>query len=128
MPKAKQLTISLADRAGALGEVASALGEKRVNIQAFHAYTSDGQGVIRLIVDKLATAKKVFNERGWNVTEEEMAVIALADKPGTLGATASKLGQAGINIRYAYTGPAKAGKLNAYLAVADVPGALKALR
>lgn len=129
MPKAKQLTLSVVDRPGVLGEVASALAQKRVNIHAFLAAVSEGQGAIRLIVDKPAAAKKVCAGQGWNVAEEDVVVVTLADKPGTLGAAASKLGEAGINIQYAYTGPAKgARRVNTYLGVADVAQALKALR
>lgn len=127
MPKAKQFSIWIADQPGVLGEVASALGEKRVNIHSFMAHGGD-QPVIRLIVDKPAAARKVFGERGWKVTEEDVIVLTLADKPGSLGPMASKLGKAGVNILYAYTGPLKAAKVNTYLAVTDLPAALKALR
>ena len=129
MPRAKQLTITVADRPGVLGEIGAALREKRVNIQAFMAQTGEGQGTIRLVVDKPAAAKKVLVAHGWSAAEEDIAFVTLADKPGTLGAVASKLGQAGINIQYAYTGPAKGGrKANTYFRVADLAAALKALR
>ena len=53
----------------------------------------------------------------------------MADKPGSLGNVASKLGVAGINIDCAYTSRAKEkGKVNTYVAVVDVNAALKALR
>jgi hypothetical protein len=55
--------------------------------------------------------------------------LTRGDKPGALGQVASKMGAAGINIQYAYTGSAKsATKVNTYLAVPDVAAALKALR
>lgn len=129
MPKAKQLTVWVDDRPGILGEVAGALGAKKVNIQAFAAYVTQNRGAIRLVVDKPAAAKKVCAERGWECTEEAVVAVTLSDKPGTLGAVATKLGEAGINIEYAYTGGAKsARKVNTYLAVADVAAALKRLR
>lgn len=129
MPKAKQLTAWVEDRPGMLGEVAAALGAKRVNIFAFTAGVLEGRGAIRVIVDKPAAAKKVFAERGWETTEEDVVQVILADKPGTLGSAASKLGNAGINIQYAYTGSAKrAGRVSTWFAVADVKAALKALR
>ncbi len=129
MPKAKQLTAWVEDRPGILGEVASALGEKKVNILAFVAGVSDGRGAIRLIVDKPSAARKVFANHGWQTSEEDIVQVTLADKPGGLGSAAGKLGQAGINIQYAYTGSAKsATKLSTYFAVADVAAALKALR
>ena len=129
MPKAKQLTVWVQDRPGILGEVAGALAPKKVNIQAFAAYVIQNRGAIRLIVDEPASAKKVFAQCGWKCTEETVVVVTLADKPGSLGAVASKLGKAGINIQYAYTGGAKAGgKVNTYFAVANVATALKRLR
>lgn len=129
MPKAKQLTAWVEDRPGMLAEVASALGEKKVNIVAFMAAVVEGRGAIRMVVDKPAAAKKVFAERGWEITEEDVVGITLADKPGSLGIVANKLGEVGINIHYAYTGSAEsARKVNTYFTVADVKAALKALR
>ncbi len=129
MPRAKQLTVWVEDRPGMLGQVAFALGSRKVNILAFIAGTVEGRWAIRLIVDKPAAAKKVFAERGWEATEEDLVQITLADKPGTLAVAASKLGDAGINIQYAYTGSAKgARKVSTFFAVADVQAALKALR
>jgi len=129
MPKATQLTVSVEDRPRILGEVASALGTKKVNIIAFMGSNVEGRGAIRLVVDKPAAAKKAFAERGWQVAEESVVQVTLGDKPGALGQAASKLGAAGINIQYAYTGSAKsANKINTYFAVPDVAAALKALR
>ena len=129
MPRAKQLTAWVDDRPGVLGEVASALGAKKVNTIAFTAATVEGRGAIRLVVDKPAAAKKALAERGWQTTEEDLVQITLSDKPGALGEAAKKLGAAGINIQYAYTGSAKsAAKVNTFCAVTDVAAALKALR
>lgn len=129
MPRAKQLTVWVEDRPGVLGEVAGALGTKKVNIQAFLAAVVEGRGAIRMVVDKPALAKKVFAERGWENSEEDVVAVTLADKPGSLGSIAKKLGEAGINIQYAYTGSAKsARKVASYFAVADPQAALKALR
>ncbi len=129
MRKAKQVSVWVEDRPGMLGEVASALGAKKVNIVAFMAGVIGGRGGIRLVVDKLAVAKQIFAECGWETSEEDVIQITLGDKPGALGRAVSKLGEAGINIRYAYTGSASsAQKVNTYLAVADVNAALKALR
>ncbi len=129
MPRVKQLTAWVEDRPGMLGKVASALGAKKVNILAFTAPVIDGRGALRMIVDKPAAAKKVLQENGWETTEEEVVGMTLPDKPGSLGGVATKLGQAGVNIEYAYTGSAKsAQRVNTYFAVSDLKAALKALR
>jgi hypothetical protein len=129
MPKAKQLTAWAPDRPGILGEVASALGAKKVNVLALFAGVLDGRGAIRIVVDKPAAAKKILAKHGWETTEEDLLQVTLPDKPGSLGTVAGKLGQAGINIQYAYAGTAhSATKVNVYFAVGDLPAALKASR
>ena len=60
MPKAKQLTLWVADQPGILGEIASALGAKKTNIVALMGATEAGRGAVRMVVDKPATARKVF--------------------------------------------------------------------
>jgi hypothetical protein len=129
MPRAKQLTLWVADQPGMLGEIASALGEKKTNIVAIMGATEGGRGAVRMIVDKPATARKVFAAHGWRATDEEVVAVTLADSPGALGRVATKLGRAGVNIDYLYVGTAgSARKLNAYLGVSDVKAALKAAR
>lgn len=129
MPRAKQLTLWVPDQPGMLGEIATALGEKRINIQAVMGATEGGRGAIRMVVDKRAAAKKLFTARGWQTTEEEVLEVALGHTPGTLGKVAAKLGKAGVNIEYLYGGPGGgARKATAYLGVSDLKGALKAAR
>lgn len=126
MPRAKQLTLRVPDQPGMLGEIATALGEKKVNIEAIAAATQGGGGMVMMVVDKPAAAKKVFTQRGWETSEEDVLEITLSDTPGALGRLASKLGKAGINIRYIYAGTAgSARKLNAYVGVSDLKAALK---
>jgi hypothetical protein len=124
MPKARQLTISVPDRPGMLGEVASALGEKKANIRAFTAWVESGRGSIRVVVDKPAAAKKVAAAHGWETLEEDVLEVALTDSPGSLGRIAQKLGKAGVNIRYAYLGSAgTARRVSVYCSVSDLKAA-----
>ncbi len=129
MPKARQLTLSVPDRPGMLGEVGAALGEKKTNIRAFTAWVEGGRGSIRVVVDKPAAAKKVMAAHGWETIEEDVLEVALTDSPGSLGRIAQKLGKAGVNIRYAYIGSAgTARRVNVYFGVSDLKAALKAAR
>lgn len=129
MPRAKQLTLWVPDQPGMLGEIAAALGEKKTNIVGLMGATEAGRGALRMVVDKPATARKLFAARGWQATEEEVLEVTLGDSPGTLGKVASKLGKAGINIEYVYGGSAgSARKMNAYFGVSDLKAALKAAR
>lgn len=128
MPRAKALKVKVPDRPGILGEVASALGAKGINLVAVHGYAEQGQGVLCLVVDKLAAAVKVLAGRGLKPEEEEVLEVQLADRPGAMGEIAKTLGDARINIKYVFVGTARGRKVTVYLAVDDLPGALKALR
>jgi hypothetical protein len=129
MPKAKQLSAWVEDRPGMLGQVADALGEAKVSIRAFMAATFDGRGFVRVVVDKPAVARRVFRKHGWETTEDEVVEVTVSDRPGALGRAADRLGEAGINVQYAYVGTARsATRVNLYLAVSDAKAALKVLR
>ena len=125
MPRAKQLTVTVPDRPGALGEIASALGEKKINIVGFAGAKQGDSGMIWFVVDKTAAAKKIFASKGWSATEDEVLSVTLANSPGSLGRYAAKLGKAGVNIVFAYTGSGSARKTNAYFGVSDLKAALK---
>ena len=125
MPRAKQLTLNVPDRPGMLGEVASALGAKKVNIKGLCAATTGGGGMIWLVVDKTAAAKKAFASHGWSVTEDEVLAVDLSNVPGSLGRFATKLGKAGINVTFVYAGPGPSRKVTGYFGVSDLKGAMK---
>ena len=128
MARAKALKVKVQDRPGILGEIASALGAKSINLRAVHAYTDGGQGLVCLVVDKLAAATRVLTTRGFSPEEEEIVEVELPHKPGALGEATKRLGDAGINIKYVFVGPGAARKATVFFAVSDVPAALKVLR
>ena len=128
MPRAKELKLRVADRPGALGEVAAALAEKKINLRALNAWVEGTEGVIRVVADKTAAAKKILAARGYTVAETDVVEVELADKPGTLAEKAAKLGAAGVNITHLYLGTGGARKATIFLAVSDVAAAMKALR
>lgn len=129
MARATQISAWVEDRPGMLGQVADALGEKKISIRAFMAAALDGKGFVRVVVDRPAAARKVFAAHGWKTTEDEVIEVTLPDRPGALGRVADRLGAAGINILYAYVGTAaSATKVNLYVAVPDTKAAARALR
>jgi hypothetical protein len=128
MPRAKAIVIRVDDRPGMLGEIATALGARKVSLRAVHGSNAGGQGVVRLVVDKLAFAKRVLRSQGWQPEEQEILRVELADRPGALGEVAKRLGDARVNIEYVFASTGGGRKATAYLAVSDMAAALKALR
>jgi len=128
MKRAKALRIRVADHPGALAEIASTLGAKSINVRAVHGYTDAGQGLVCLVVDKLAASTRALTARGLTPEEEEVLELELPHKPGALGEVSKALGDAGVNIRYVFVGPGGSRKATVFLAVSDMQAALKALR
>ena len=104
MPKAKEFTVTIEDKPGALGKCFLALADRGVNILAFQSYVEEGESLARLLVDDPASAKAVLGGLRMIFEETEVAVVRLAHRPGELGRAASRLGEKQINIDYSYCG------------------------
>src|SRR6266851_4293002 len=104
MPTAKEFAIRMEDRPGTLGKVLRVLADRGMNILAFQSFPTEGKAVTRIVVDNPAAAKKVLDSERLTYTETEVAQVKLAHRPGELARAASRLGDANININYAYCG------------------------
>ena len=104
MARAKEFTITIEDKPGALGRCFLALGEKGVNILAFQSFVEEGESLARVVVDDPASAKAVLGGLRLIFEETEVVLVKLAHRPGELGRAASRLGEKHINIDYSYFG------------------------
>jgi hypothetical protein len=104
MAKAKEFTITIEDKPGALGRCFLALAERGLNILAFQSYVEEGESLARILVDDPASAKAVLGKLRMIFEETDVAVVKLAHRPGELGRAAARLGDKQINIDYSYCG------------------------
>ena len=104
MPKAKEFTVTIADKPGALGKCFLALAERGVNILAFQSYVEERESLVRFLADDPASAKAVLGGLRMIFEETEVAVVRLPHRPGELGRAAARLGEGQINIDYSYCG------------------------
>jgi len=104
MAKAKEFTIAIDDKPGALGKCFQALAERGLNVLAFQSYVEEGESLARVVVDDPPTAKAVLGGLRMIFEETEVAVVRLPHEPGQLGRAASLLGAGQINIDYSYCG------------------------
>lgn len=114
MELALQLALFLDNKPGALARVCEALAEAKINIHAMTTSDTVDHTVLRMIVSEPRKALELFEERGTLVVESEVLLVFGDNKPGSMATIARRLGDAGINIEYAYcaTSPrAKSGLL-----------------
>lgn len=129
MPLTKQFSVMVENRRGALAELCTKLAEKAVNIQGLMVPEQAGVGTVRLVVNNLETAKKVFESMSLKYTEEDVFAEQVSDRPGALGKLTRKLADHNIDVTYAYGSIQKgAGKATIILAVSDVEAAGKVLK
>lgn len=104
MPISREFTIRMDNRPGSLGNVCRQLADGGVNIMAFQSVPSGKTILVCLVVDKPDAAQTVFDRGEINYTDSEVVLVKLPHAPGELASIASKLGEASINIHYAYCG------------------------
>ena len=104
MPTSKELTIRIEDQPGILGRCCKSMAARGVNILAFQAVPSEGNSVVRMVVDDPETAKEALDKEHLSYTESEIAQASLTNRVGELARAATQLGEANINIEHATAG------------------------
>jgi len=103
---ATDFTISVEDRPGGLASIGEALGKAGVNIEGVCGLGFEGRGLIHICVTDAATTRQALDAAGLKVEGEADAILTEpvpgATQPGTLGAMARRLADAGINVRALY--------------------------
>lgn len=103
----KDLTVSLEDRPGMLADLGEALGKAGINIEGLCAITSEGRGIIHLLVEDAAAARMALDGAGIKVEGEADPIVSQVsaeevDRPGATGAMARAMANAGVNIQVVY--------------------------
>ena len=105
MPTSREFTIRMQDRPGTLGKICRALADRGVNILAFQSFSAGaGESQVRLVADNPAITKSVLESQGLAITETDVVQVKLPHRPGEIARVASRLGEANVNINYAYCG------------------------
>ncbi len=123
MPRAKQLTVQLANKPGTLAQVAQALGRAKVNMRALAVF----EGRAKIICEDPAKGRDALQKEGLYASIEDCLTVDMLDQPGPLGDICSRLAEVGINIDYAYTGIAPSDKAVIVMVVSDLDRAAKIL-
>jgi len=123
-----QFSIFLVNKPGVMATVTGALAKAKVNLIALTLMDSMEHGVLRIVCDDAATARKVLGQAHDRWTETEVIVLELRNEPGAFSNVAQQLADEHVNISYAYcTGGAAGGRTTVVFKVADMKKAQKVL-
>jgi len=106
----KQLKITTKNRPGTLSEVAGLIAADGVNIENFCAYSCGGQAILHLITSDNEKAGRALAGRGFDIEEQEVILLRLWNRPGTLASVTSRLKPHGINLDHIYGTSSMAGE------------------
>ena len=98
----KQFTVYLENKPGALARVTKGLAAAKVNIEGISVAASSDVGLVQVVVSNAAATRKVLNGSGIAFTVQDVALVPLPNRPGSLSKIVSKLAQSGVNINYVY--------------------------
>jgi len=99
----KDLTIELDEKVGSVASAAEALGKAGVNIEGICGFVVGGKGVGHVLVADPAKARQALQTAGARVTgEQDVLVLDIEDKPGSLGKVTRKIADAGVNLNAVY--------------------------
>jgi hypothetical protein len=98
----RQISVFSENKPGRLASIAKAFQEEKINILAFSIAEADGFGVVRALVNHPDKAFKKLTSLGYNVAFTDVIAVKMKDQPGGLFEIAEILGEAGINMEYAY--------------------------
>lgn len=99
MAAGRELCVQIANRPGTLGAISSLLAGAGINIDGFGCWNASA----RLFVSDVDKALELLQENDFDCEVKDVLRLHLPDEPGNLAEVAQALGDAGINIDYAYT-------------------------
>ncbi len=88
------LSVNIANKPGALGDIAKALATGGVNIEGF----SVERGMVRFLTRDFVLAQAVVQKAGFLAKPLTVFVIQLENRPGSLAALAQALAEEGVEI------------------------------
>lgn len=99
---AYQIVVFAENRPGRLEEITGVLAEAEVNIRAITIASSNGFGVVKLLVDRPEEALGRLKDAGLSVSLQEVLAVPMEDRPGGLHRVLQVLANRGINVEDAY--------------------------
>jgi hypothetical protein len=98
----QQVSVFLENTAGRLAELTRALGDAGIDMRALMVADTSDFGVARIITDTPGAAKRALETSGFSASLTDVAAVEVPDHPGGLADVLDALGDAGVNVEYAY--------------------------
>jgi len=98
----KQFTLYLENKLGVLANLTSKLATAKVNIEGISVAESTDVAIVQLVVNKEQTAARILKAAKIPYTVQNVALVRLTNKPGSLARIVSKVAKSRVHINYVY--------------------------
>lgn len=100
----KQISVHIKNKAGYSWQVFQALADQGINILSYSIADSEtqGEGILRLIVDNIKQANKALQDAGFEIQLHDVYSLNCPNEPGAMAKVLHRLAQKGISINYMY--------------------------
>lgn len=124
----QQLAVFLENKPGTLARLCEALAKAHVNIYAITTSDTVDHSVTRLVVSDPRKALLLFEDHGTLVVEDDVLLVDMDNKAGSLARICQRLSKAKVNIEYCYCATPPSARKGLLVLRVDHPAkALKAL-
>lgn len=100
---ALQLSVFLQNKSGRIATITKALYEAGIDIRALSIADTTDFGILRMLVNDVQKAKEALAKQNCIVSINEVTVVAVPDKPGSLSKILDLLAQGNVDIEYMYS-------------------------
>lgn len=115
----KQLIVTVNNQIGTLAEITKLVAASGINLVAVCAYGVDNKGFVMFVSENNPQAKALLESKHYDVREEEVILISLDNKPGTLQSITEKIAGVGIDVTLIYGSVDKKGKTSRIVVIAE---------
>jgi hypothetical protein len=102
MDKVRQVSVFSENKPGRIEKITKIFAQEGINILAISITSTNGFGIIKLLVDKCDLAYEKLKENSFSVNLSEVLAIEMKDSPGGLYEVSHILSERGVNIENAY--------------------------
>jgi hypothetical protein len=125
--KVSELIVTTPNIVGTMGKVFKLVAEAGVNVSAFCAYVQEDKGIFLLVTDGNDKVAGVLEDAGYETRSDEVVAVQVESQVGTGAEIGTKLGEAGVDIRYCYATTGESGESVAVFQTADNDKAVEVL-
>jgi hypothetical protein len=98
----RQFTLYMENKPGMLAKMTEGLADAKVNIEGISVSESTDIALVQIVVSNPALTERLLNRSHIPFTTQDVSLLPLRNRPGSLAKIVAKLAREGVNINYVY--------------------------